>query len=46
MGGKPASLPAPYDGGNFFEATVLANSTIDMRCFSEETFGPLLPLFK
>ena len=45
-GGKPPSLPAPYDAGTFFEPTVLSGATIDMRCFSEETFGPLLPIFK
>ena len=46
VGGKPPSLPTPYDAGTFFEPTVLSGATIDMRCFSEETFGPLLPIFK
>eukprot|EP00195_Chlamydomonas_chlamydogama_P002619 CAMPEP_0202920768 /NCGR_PEP_ID=MMETSP1392-20130828/77027_1 /ASSEMBLY_ACC=CAM_ASM_000868 /TAXON_ID=225041 /ORGANISM="Chlamydomonas chlamydogama, Strain SAG 11-48b" /LENGTH=526 /DNA_ID=CAMNT_0049614281 /DNA_START=54 /DNA_END=1634 /DNA_ORIENTATION=- len=45
-GGRKPQLPAPYDAGTFFEPTVLANASIDMRCFSEETFGPLIPLFK
>eukprot|EP00798_Chlamydomonas_sp_ICE-L_P022057 gene22057-29122_t len=45
-GGGMPSLPAPYDAGTFFSPTVLTNATIDMRCFSEETFGPLLPLFR
>ncbi len=40
------TLPAPYDAGTFFEPTVLAGATIEMRCFSEETFGPLIPLFR
>jgi succinate-semialdehyde dehydrogenase/glutarate-semialdehyde dehydrogenase len=30
----------------FFEPTVIANATPDMKVFSEETFGPLLPIFK
>jgi len=30
----------------FFEPTVLANCTPDMDCFKNETFGPLLPIFK
>jgi succinate-semialdehyde dehydrogenase/glutarate-semialdehyde dehydrogenase len=33
-------------GGNFFEPTVLANATASMRVASEETFGPLAPLFR
>lgn len=40
-GGKPAVL-----GGTFFEPTVIANASRDMRCFSEETFGPVAPLFR
>ena len=45
-GGKVPSLPAPYDAGTFFEPTVISGATIAMRCFTEETFGPLLPIFK
>mmetsp|Transcript_11098 Transcript_11098/g.19328 ORF Transcript_11098/g.19328 Transcript_11098/m.19328 type:complete len:550 (+) Transcript_11098:46-1695(+) len=45
-GGQKPQLPAPLDGGFFYEPTVLSNCTIDMRCFKEETFGPLIPLFK
>jgi acyl-CoA reductase-like NAD-dependent aldehyde dehydrogenase len=45
-GGKRPSLAAPHDAGMFYEPTVLSGATFDMRCFSEETFGPLLPLFK
>lgn len=33
-------------GGTFFEPTVLADVTPDMRCAREETFGPVAPLFK
>lgn len=32
-------------GGNFFEPTVLANLTPDMKIAREETFGPVAPLF-
>ncbi|GAB2458459.1 NADP-dependent succinate-semialdehyde dehydrogenase [Comamonas humi] len=39
-GGKRHAL-----GGSFFEPTVLAGVTADMRVASEETFGPLAPLF-
>jgi succinate-semialdehyde dehydrogenase/glutarate-semialdehyde dehydrogenase len=33
-------------GGNFFQPTVLAGVTADMRVASEETFGPMAPLFR
>ncbi|HZV54936.1 MAG TPA: NADP-dependent succinate-semialdehyde dehydrogenase [Rhodocyclaceae bacterium] len=33
-------------GGTFFEPTVLADVTADMRCAREETFGPVAPLFR
>ncbi len=33
-------------GGTFFEPTVLANVTPEMRCAREETFGPVAPLFR
>jgi succinate-semialdehyde dehydrogenase/glutarate-semialdehyde dehydrogenase len=33
-------------GGTFFEPTVLANVTAEMRVASEETFGPVAPLFR
>jgi succinate-semialdehyde dehydrogenase/glutarate-semialdehyde dehydrogenase len=40
-GGKPHSL-----GGTFFEPTVLADVPHGARIFSEETFGPVAPLFR
>ena len=40
-GGKPHPL-----GGTFYEPTVLADATPDMRIFREETFGPVAPLFR
>ena len=40
-GGKPHAL-----GGNFFEPTVLADVTSDMKVAREETFGPLAALFR
>jgi succinate-semialdehyde dehydrogenase / glutarate-semialdehyde dehydrogenase len=33
-------------GGNFFEPTVLANATSDMKIAREETFGPVAALFR
>jgi succinate-semialdehyde dehydrogenase / glutarate-semialdehyde dehydrogenase len=41
MGGKPRVL-----GGTFFEPTILTGVTPQMRVASEETFGPVAPLFK
>lgn len=40
LGGKPHAL-----GGTFFEPTVLTGVTADMAVASEETFGPVAPLF-
>ena len=40
-GGKRHSL-----GGTFFEPTVVTGVTPDMKVATEETFGPLAPLFK
>jgi succinate-semialdehyde dehydrogenase/glutarate-semialdehyde dehydrogenase len=33
-------------GGTFYEPTVLADVTTDMRITREETFGPVAPLFR
>jgi succinate-semialdehyde dehydrogenase/glutarate-semialdehyde dehydrogenase len=41
VGGKRHTL-----GGTFFEPTVLADVTPAMKVASEETFGPLAPLFR
>ena len=32
--------------GQFFEPTVVANATHDMLCATEETFGPMAPVFR
>ena len=40
-GGKPHAL-----GGTYFEPTVLTGVTRKMRVASDETFGPVAPLFK
>lgn len=32
--------------GTFFQPTVLADVTADMKCAREETFGPVAPLFR
>ncbi|WP_129138568.1 NAD-dependent succinate-semialdehyde dehydrogenase [Modicisalibacter coralii] len=32
--------------GNFLSPAVIADATPDMECFSEETFGPLAPVFR
>jgi succinate-semialdehyde dehydrogenase/glutarate-semialdehyde dehydrogenase len=40
-GGKPHAL-----GGYFFEPTILTGVTREMLVATEETFGPLAPLFK
>ena len=41
QGGKRHPL-----GGTFFEPTVLANVSTEALIFSEETFGPIAPLFR
>jgi len=41
LGGKPHTL-----GGNFFEPTILADVPSNALVASDETFGPLAPVFK
>jgi succinate-semialdehyde dehydrogenase / glutarate-semialdehyde dehydrogenase len=41
IGGKRHAL-----GGTFYEPTVLADATSEMRLAREETFGPVSPLFR
>lgn len=40
LGGEPHSL-----GGLWFQPTIVGEATQAMKCASEETFGPLAPLF-
>ena len=42
VGGEPLADRGP----NWFEPTVLADATTEMRVFREETFGPVAPLFR
>lgn len=44
-GGKKLS-EGEYAKGTFFEPTVLLNATDDMKIASEETFGPVAPIFE
>ncbi|KAI1360194.1 aldehyde dehydrogenase [Xylaria arbuscula] len=45
-GGKVLTGGKPGEGeGYFYEPTVIANATSQMKVFSEETFGPLIALF-
>ncbi|KAL6778420.1 ALDH5 [Auxenochlorella protothecoides x Auxenochlorella symbiontica] len=48
VGGKRPEYDAshPLSKGSFYEPTVLTGATIDMRCFREEMFGPVTPVFK
>ena len=40
-GGRPA-LPAPFDRGNFLEATVIVDAPAEGRLCQEEIFGPVV----
>src|SRR5665811_1841826 len=42
-GGAPARLEAPYDGGYYYQPTILKGEN-SMRVFQEEIFGPVLAL--
>ena len=41
-GGRPRPDLGPY----FFEPTVLEGTTPDMKCFGEETFGPVISIYR
>ncbi|MBY6055992.1 NAD-dependent succinate-semialdehyde dehydrogenase [Leisingera daeponensis] len=41
LGGNPSEL-----GGSFFQPTIVKGATQDMAFATDETFGPLAPLFK
>ena len=41
LGGNPSEL-----GGSFFQPTIVTGATKDMEFATDETFGPLAPLFK
>jgi len=41
-GGRRPDLPPPFDGGFYFQPTILANVRNDMRVAQEEIFGPVL----
>lgn len=43
VGGQEAGS---FAVGSFFAPTVLVGCTPEMRCFAEETFGPVAPVFK
>ncbi|MBY6212052.1 aldehyde dehydrogenase [Microbulbifer agarilyticus] len=45
IGGKPADV-AGFEGGNWYEPTVLTNVQQDNVLVHEETFGPILPIVK
>ena len=46
QGGKRHAMNSTTGGNTFFEPTVLADVTTDSLIFSEETFGPVAPLFR
>jgi acyl-CoA reductase-like NAD-dependent aldehyde dehydrogenase len=45
-GKRPDNLSPEYANGYFFEPTIIANMSSDMLTTKEETFGPLLGLYK
>ena len=46
VGGNVAHLGGACSSGYFYHPTVLTGVTPEMMCFREETFGPLIPLFR
>lgn len=45
-GGTVPDLPGQLQGGFFFQPTVIADATNEMRCAQEEIFGPVLVVAK
>lgn len=45
FGGKEAVVPG-FEGGNWFEPTILTDVTQEMTIVHEESFGPILPVIK
>ena len=45
-GGKRHAINSTTGGNTFFEPTVLADVSVTSLIFSEETFGPVAPLFR
>jgi aminomuconate-semialdehyde/2-hydroxymuconate-6-semialdehyde dehydrogenase len=43
-GGKRATLPAPLDGGHYYEPTILVDVPHRSRVIQEEIFGPVVTL--
>lgn len=43
-GGKRAALPAPLDGGHYYEPTILVDVPHRSRVIQEEIFGPVVTL--
>lgn len=41
MGGQPVK-----ENSLFFEPTIITDAKVDMKCFSDEIFGPVIPLMK
>eukprot|EP01059_Diplonema_ambulator_P009263 TRINITY_DN190_c0_g1_i3.p1 TRINITY_DN190_c0_g1~~TRINITY_DN190_c0_g1_i3.p1 ORF type:complete len:523 (+),score=208.71 TRINITY_DN190_c0_g1_i3:189-1571(+) len=42
LDGREYAAPAGYEKGNWLGPTVITNVTTDMRCYTEEIFGPVL----
>lgn len=34
------------EGGTFYEPTLITGTTSNMKCTTEETFGPIAPVYK
>lgn len=45
-GARSSDLPDDLKHGFFFQPTVLKDATREMRIFQEETFAPVLPMFR